>query len=561
LSPGAIRGQVRSAAGGTQLGAVVSLFNRSERLVGRVITNDKGEFGFSGLLPDQYSIRVSLASFMPAVKRSILVQPGMQSLLAIRLTSVISTIELTSTIPAPSMMMSDEWTWALRASAGTRPVLRALPGKTRAVRRADSRGMLRVSAGDLGPLALGGSTPDVGTGFSLVTPLDGLGDLRVSGNVGYVADSGAPVAGFRTSWTRDSGARVHMTLQQLNRPGQLLSGGGAPALRVLSLGTYDHVRPHERIAIEYGASLESAMFFDRITYLSGFARGSFDLTKNDRIQAAMNHGSAPLDLLIGDPEMRDSAQRDSAQRDSAQRDLAALSVMPRFSVMGGQTRIQRSRNFELGYQRKLGSRTLAFNVHRETIQDTVGTIAGSSAPWQEGLIQDLGSRNFLTNVGRYRSQGVIGSVTQRFGERFDATLAFGHSGVLSLREQAREMASANELRDNLQVRMRNWAALRVQTLVPVAGTRVSASYQWTEARALTPTHLYLTQPLPAEAGLNIRLKQPVPRFLGMPGRLEMTGEFRNLLAEGYLPLTLQGGQKVLLIHSPRAMRGGFAYIF
>jgi hypothetical protein len=46
----------------------------------------------------------------------------------------------------------------------------------------------------------------------------------------------------------------------------------------------------------------------------------------------------------------------------------------------------------------------------------------------------------------------------------------------------------------------------------------------------------------------------------MPGRLEATAELRNGLAEGYLPVTLNG-QRVLLIQSPRALRGGLSFIF
>jgi hypothetical protein len=46
----------------------------------------------------------------------------------------------------------------------------------------------------------------------------------------------------------------------------------------------------------------------------------------------------------------------------------------------------------------------------------------------------------------------------------------------------------------------------------------------------------------------------------MPGRLEATAELRNGLGQGYLPIT-EGGQRVLLIQSPRALRGGLSFIF
>jgi hypothetical protein len=70
------------------MGATVFLFNRSEKLMERALTNERGLFGFGLLTPDIYSVRVSLASFVPAVKQKIAVQPGMQSLLYVDLASV-----------------------------------------------------------------------------------------------------------------------------------------------------------------------------------------------------------------------------------------------------------------------------------------------------------------------------------------------------------------------------------------------------------------------------------------------------------------------------------------
>ncbi len=43
-------------------------------------------------------------------------------------------------------------------------------------------------------------------------------------------------------------------------------------------------------------------------------------------------------------------------------------------------------------------------------------------------------------------------------------------------------------------------------------------------------------------------------------RREATAELRSGLGQGYLPIT-EGGQHVLLIQSPRALRGGLSFIF
>src|SRR5882672_1718083 len=68
---GVITGIVSSAGGVPQLGATVLLLNRQERIFRKVLTDERGEFRFPGLMPDLYSIKVSLAAYVPALKRDI----------------------------------------------------------------------------------------------------------------------------------------------------------------------------------------------------------------------------------------------------------------------------------------------------------------------------------------------------------------------------------------------------------------------------------------------------------------------------------------------------------
>src|SRR6476659_9030795 len=78
---GALAGSVRDASGVPQMGATVLLFNRYDKLIQKAFTNEKGDFQFASILPDVYSVRVTLASFVPAFRKNIAVQPGMRSIL------------------------------------------------------------------------------------------------------------------------------------------------------------------------------------------------------------------------------------------------------------------------------------------------------------------------------------------------------------------------------------------------------------------------------------------------------------------------------------------------
>jgi hypothetical protein len=80
-------------------------------------------------------------------------------------------------------------------------------------------------------------------------------------------------------------------------------------------------------------------------------------------------------------------------------------------------------------------------------------------------------------------------------------------------------------------------------------------------QSATPGPLFTTEWARPEPGLNVIVKQPMPVIPRMPWRMEASAELRNLLAQGYLPLTTSGGDHFLLINTPRTIRGGIAFVF
>ena len=48
---------------------------------------------------------------------------------------------------------------------------------------------------------------------------------------------------------------------------------------------------------------------------------------------------------------------------------------------------------------------------------------------------------------------------------------------------------------------------------------------------------------------------------GLRGRLEATIDLSNLLAEGYVPMVTPDGRTVILVHTPRSVRGGLSFVF
>src|SRR5580704_3835368 len=151
---GDILGEVKTVTGITEMGARVLLYDRHDQLVRQVLTNEQGRFWFVALNPDVYSIRVTLASFVPALRRNISVAAGTDSLLQINLSGIFSTVDI---LPSAShgTLMGDDWKWVLRASPSTRPILRFLPAakdSSSAHQLSDifseTEGIVKVSGGD-----------------------------------------------------------------------------------------------------------------------------------------------------------------------------------------------------------------------------------------------------------------------------------------------------------------------------------------------------------------------------------------------------------------------------
>jgi hypothetical protein len=177
------------------------------------------------------------------------------------------------------------------------------------------------------------------------------------------------------------------------------------------------------------------------------------------------------------------------------------------------------------------------------------------------LLPELSSRSSVFNIGNYSRSGYTASVTQAFAEDFSATVAAGRGGVLTTDGRMLQTGDPDELRSMITHAQRLWLRGILSGVAPVVGTRFNVSYEWTDHKSLTPSHVYLTQSIYPQSGMNIRLRQPLPGWRSLPGRLEATAELRNVLAQGYLPLAASDGRRLLLAHYPRAVRGGVSFIF
>lgn len=553
------------------MGASIQLYNRYDRMVQQVFSTAEGRFAFDSLLPDLYSVRVSLSSFMPATRRNIAIQPGTTSILTINLASVLSSIELVYAAPNPGTLMTDDWKWVLRTSPATRPVMRYTDGETEespAARHSsapvlsDLRGMVRVSAGDPGEYAGGSNPPDMGTAFAIAASVFGASQLLVSGNVGYTSHSGIPASGFRMTLSRDQalGSRPEITIsmRQLYLPARGIPGQqDMPTLRTMALSMADQAEILENLRLDYGVQMETVSFNDRINSFSPFARLTWSTEGWGAVAFGYSRGSGPVE-----PVTHQAGDTSLANETELHQDLAALSRLPRLSMADGRARIQSTESFELGYQKKSGSRTYAAALYRDNVNNGTVTMAGPADLYPNSdILPDLASRSAVFNIGHYRTSGFMASVRQLLGERSEVAVAYGRGGALSAHNRQLETTDPDELRSRVRPEERSWASMRASTVIPVTGTQITSSYGWGANDAVVLTRRYTTNKAYPDRGWNVQVRQPIPNVPGIPGRIEATAELRNALAEGYLGLATADGRRVLLTNSPRALRGGLNFIF
>ncbi len=558
---GAITGSVQNSAGAPQMGATVILYNRQDRVYEKALTDERGEFKFLGLFPDTYSLRVTLASFVPAIKRNILVQPGMRSVMAVNLNTLFSSIQLAYPPIENGSLMTDDWRWMLRTASPTRPVLRfdgdVLATTPRRPSRgsvfSDTRGVLELSAGEGAMFTGVASQADMGTAFALATSVFGNNMLEVSGNLGYGSQSGIPAAAFRTSYSRSAdgnGPQVSVTMRQL-----LMPGSGAetnlPMLRTVSASFDNHAQITDNVSVQYGFTLDSVSFVERLNSFSPYARLVYSLGDQGEVTMAYTSGNARPDLGGG-----------SVQTSDLQRDLNTLGLFPRLSLLNGRPKMQRGQELELSYSRKLGSRTVQFSAYRESVTNAALNMVAPDGMFGSDLLPDLFSANGIFNAGDYQSTGYTASLTQDLGEHASATMMYGTMGGLTVDRGALVTGSPQELRSMIQSERQQAVTWRIAATEPRSGTQLIASYQWAaDKRAVVPGWLYSTQSLRPLPGLNLYVRQPIPGLSLLPWRVEATADLRNLLAQGYLPLTASNGQPIVLVQMPRSFRGGLSFIF
>lgn len=540
---GKLSGVVVDPAGIPQMGASVSVAPEGVRQASplQFLTNDRGMFAAGELRPGLYSVRVTLAGFLPALERHVRVESSLTTILKIELDSLFTSFDRLRRKPAQELE-SDEWMWVLRTSSATRPVLRYVDGAIvleseyapEREHKQKAHGRVELTSGARRPGSISNLPDAPSTAFAYDQRIGPRGRLLLAGQVSYERSASA---GFATQWipSGEPGRGPETTL--VLRQSKL--GPSGPTFRGVRIEHHDELSLGERFSIRYGAEY----------ILVGLGRSASSLRPQGEIayqisptwRAGFTVASRPWSGVEPRANALESA-------------MVQLDAFPAVLVRDGRPVLAGGWHEEFLLEHLIGPNTsLVTSVFRDRARHTA--VFGRGTVENPDFFQDSYSDAFSYDGGDLNSWGARIAFRQKFSSDTQITLVYAWAGALVPGEYDPSL----ELRDLLAARNTHSVGARVSTRLPRTRTSLSASYKWVSGQVVSRQDPFGEIAYELDPHLNFSVRQPLPTFF-IPGKLEALADFRNLLAEGYVPVGTRDG-RVILVPSFRSFRGGFSIQF
>jgi hypothetical protein len=550
LVPGKLAGVVRDAAGTPQMGASVELIPEAAGvLLSRgFLTNTQGIFRGEKLTPGLYTLRVTLAGFLPTLEKHVRVSSNLTTVVRVELESMFASLDQLRRMPSNSTADADDWKWVLRSASGMRPVLEWTDGGTMSVSTVNSEiGVPRVPRlrmefmdGATRPVSASNISSSPATAVAYDQKLGGTSRLILAGQASY--DVEAPSGGIATVWlptgTLGAGPHTALVLREAklgaegpNFRGVRLDQGGA-----LTLGNHLVVRyGGEYVLVGLGAAASALRPRAELQY-----RISDDWSTS-LIFASMPIGPGPLETSDAQPGGALGAA------------LNELDSFPALLWRHGRPVLQNGWHEELAAERKIGTRGKLQVAGFHDDNRHVAVYGRGSDLSTADFFQDYFSSAFAYDGGSSSSWGSRVAFREKLDGDFEFTAVYSFGGALTPTSDTDDL-----LRDVLHSAPRHSFAAGISTKVPRLGTKVHAGYKWVSGMAVSRVDSYGESLFETDPYLHLNFRQPLPKFA--LGRWEAVADCDNLLAQGYVSANSRDG-RVLLVPAFRTFRGGLSVQF
>jgi len=550
---GILSGLVRDSSGIPQLGASVVLSPEAPGVTNtyQFLTNTQGAFTGEKLLPGAYTVRVTLAGFLPYIQKHVQISASLTTTVRIELESMFASIEQLRRPPATGAVEADDWKWVLRSAPGLRPVLQwdDYGNPTAVVVEQNVQrplGLLALTDGARRPGSVSNVADAPSTAFAYDQRISGSDQIIFAGQI--TPDDESPAGGVAAIWLPSGSAINGPSSTLVLREAKL--GDTGLVFRGVRLAQTETIALGDRLVVRAGGQYVLVGLGVPASNLNASVKVETRLTSHwyvDTIYAALPNGAAPGDLLS--PELQGIETQPSLLADA----LNQLDTFPALLLRRGHPVLESGRHEEVAAERKLGNRGI-FQI--AAFHDDNSHVAlfgrGNGLPPEE-YFQDFYSKGFAYDGGSSSDWGGRAALRQRLGEDLELTAVYAFSGALV---PVPEMDTG--LRDGLRSAQRQSVATSIMARIPQSGTRLSVGYKWISGQALSRVDAYGEAEYQVGPYLNVAVRQPLPKILF--GRWEANAECDNLLAQGYVPVNTRDGQ-ILLVPAFRTFRGGLSLQF
>lgn len=555
-SLGKLSGSVRDSSGIPQLGATVAIFPETPGALAtyQFLTNTDGVFKGEKLAPGSYTVRVTLAGFLPFLEKHIQISPSLTTTVRIQLESMFASIEQLRRPPVASAAEADDWKWVLRSAPGLRPVLQwddpdpaGTITSSIVVEQNVHRplGIVALTDGARRPGSVSNVAAAPSTAFAYDQKIGGSNHIVFAGQI--TPDEESPAGGIAAVWLPTGSSETGPSSTLVMREAKV--GASGLTFRGVRLDQSETLALGSRFLVRAGGEYVLVGLGAQATGLRARLKLETRVSSNwyvDAIYAALPNGITPNDALNAELEGMDAP---SVLTDA----LDQLDTFPALLMRAGRPVLESGRHEELAVERKMGTRAF-FQI--AAFHDDYRHVAlfgrGSSLPPEE-FFRDFFSKGFAYDGGASSDWGGRVALREKLSEDLELTAIYAFSGALV------PVADLDGgLRDGLRNAQRQSVAARITAKIPQTGTHLTAGYKWINDTALSRVDPYGEAAYQVSPYLNVGIRQPLPRMLF--GRWEASAECDNILAQGYFSLNTRDGQ-LLLVPAFRSFRGGVSLQF
>ena len=542
---GKLAGVVNDTAGIPQMGAAVEVTAESTGMRSlSFLTDTRGVFRGNQLTPGLYSVRVTLAGFLPTLRQHVRISADVTTIVRIQLESMFASLDQLRHQPSATAVQSDDWKWVLRSAANTRPVLEWAaedPLTVPAEFPQHPRMRLEFTDGTGQPVSASALPSVPATAVAYEQNLSGSGRLVVAGQMNHDGTIGS--GGFAALWlptdSLTSGAHSTVVFRQAS------IGPDGPKFRGVRLDQSGSLAFGQRSALHYGAEYVVVGLVQSARSLR--PHFAFDTRISDEWQAS----------LIFAANSASPAPLTSDGADSSDRLVTALNELDSFPALlwrDGRPVLADGWHEELAAERKMPARgKLEVAAFHDDHHHTALFGQGAGLPIGEYFGNYLSSA-FAYDGGSSSSWGARLALSQRLGDVLQLTTVYSFGGVLT------PMSLVNgPLRSMLRTTMRNALGANLSAGRPQWGTRITAGYKWVSGGpVVSRVDAFGESRYQMDPFLHIAVRQALPNFV--PGHWEALAGCDNLLAQGYVSSRSADGRAVLA-PAFRTFRGGVSLQF